>query len=168
MHPHIRTLLATAIGLTVALAFGAPATSADLPQSGTFKLHSGWKSVGEAVQVDSNHVFGAGHFYGVTFNDAGSGPLHNGTAVCSYTLELINGTGSAQGLCAWRDGDGDKIFNSYTGKIAASGALSGENQITGGTGKFAGIQGKGPWQCATLSDKAQYACTQQFDYSLTK
>jgi hypothetical protein len=27
--------------------------------------------------VESNHVFGAGHFYGVTFNDAGSGPLHN-------------------------------------------------------------------------------------------
>ena len=168
MHSHLRTLAATAIGLTTVLAFGSPAIAADLPQSGSFKLHSGWKGVGEVVQVENNHVFGAGHFYGVTFNDAGSGPLHNGAAVCTYTLELINGAGPAQGLCAWSDSDGDKIFNSYTGKLAASGALSGVNQITGGTGKFKGIQGKGPFQCTTLSDKGQYACTQQFDYSLTK
>jgi hypothetical protein len=55
----------------------------------------------------------------VTFNDAGSGPLHKGAAVCSYTLELINGAGPAQGQCAWSDSDGDKIFNSYTGKFEA-------------------------------------------------
>ncbi len=168
MHSHLRTLSATAIGLTAALAFGSPAIAADLPQSGSFKLHSGWKGVGEVVQVEKDHVFGAGHFYGVTFNDAGSGPLHNGAVFCAYELELVNGTGPFGGPCAWSDSGGDKFFTNYTGTIAASGAVSGAHQITGGTGKYAGIQGKGAFQCTTLNDKAQYACTQQFEYSLAK
>ena len=169
MHSHLRTLSATAIGLTTALAFGfPPATAADLPQSGSFTLHSGWKGVGEVVQVDKDHVFGAGDFYGVTFNDTGSGPLHKGAVVCSYTSELMKGAGPVQAQCAWSDSDGDKFFTNAPGKFEASGALSGVNQITGGTGKFAGIQGKGAYQCTVLNDKSQVACTQQFEYSLTK
>jgi hypothetical protein len=168
MHQRSLALLSTAIGFATALACGSPAIAADLPQTGSIKLHSGWKGVGEVVQVGNNHVFGAGHFYGVTFNDAGSGPLHNGAVFCAYALEPMNGAGPFGGPCAWSDSDGDKIFTSYAGKMAASGAVSGVNQITGGTGKFKGIQGKAPFQCTTLNDKGQYACTQQFDYSLTK
>jgi len=41
MHSHKRILSATAIGFVTALAFGSPATAADLPQSGSLKLHSG-------------------------------------------------------------------------------------------------------------------------------
>jgi hypothetical protein len=106
--------------------------------------------------------------YGVTFNDAGSSPLHNGAAICNYALELMNGAGPVQGSCAWSDSDGDKIFTNYTGKLEASGAFSGVNQITGGTGKFKGIQGKATEPCMTLNDKGQYACTEQFEYSITK
>jgi hypothetical protein len=50
-------------------------------------------------------------------------------------LELVNGAGSGQGPCAWSDSGGDKIFTNHPDKIAASGALSGVHQITGGTGK---------------------------------
>jgi hypothetical protein len=168
MHQHRLVLLSTAIGFTVALTAGSPAIAADLPQSGSFKLHSGWKGVGEVVPVDKDHVFGAGHFYGVTFNDAGSGALHNGAVFCNYAADLTNGTGPFGGSCAWSDSDGDRIFTSYTGEFAAAGAVSGVNQLTGGTGKFKGIQGKAPFQCTTLNDKGQIACTQQFNYSLTK
>ncbi len=104
----------------------------------------------------------------MTFNDAGNGPLHNRAVFCGYALELMNGLGPFEWPCAWGDSDGDKIFTSYTGKFAASGAVYGEHEITGGTGKFAGIQGKGSFQCTTSSDKGQYACTQQFDYSLSR
>ncbi len=104
----------------------------------------------------------------MTFNDAGSGPLHKGAVFCAYQLELKNGAGPIQGLCAWGDNDGDKFFTSATGKIEASGATYGTHQITGGTGKFTGIQGKGSFRCTALNDKSQYECTQQFDYSLTK
>jgi hypothetical protein len=111
-----------------------------------------------------NHVFGTGNFWGVTYNDAGSGPLHMGAVVCSYTLDLTSGAGPFQGTCVWSDGDGDQIFTGYSGKISASGALDGMNKITGGTGKFRGIQGQAPFQCRSLNDKAQITCTQQFEY----
>ena len=99
MHSHEGMLSATALTLTTALALGSPAIAADLPQSGSIKVHSGWKSVGEVVQVGENHVFGAGNFWGVTFNDTGSGPLNGGAAVCSYTYSR---TPSAPvSLCSW-------------------------------------------------------------------
>jgi hypothetical protein len=169
MHSHIRTLSATAIGLTLALALGAPPIiAADLPQSGSFKLHSGWKAVGEVVPIEKDHIYGGGLFYGVTFNDAGSGPLNNSPAICNYTIELINGAGPVEGSCTYSDSDGDKMFTNYTGKFAASGAFSGLYQITGGTGKFKGIQGKGTEPCTTLNDQGMYACTEQFEYTITK
>ncbi len=150
----------------IALACGSPAIAADLPQSRRLALHSGWKGIGEVVQMGKNHVFGAGNFWGVTFNDAGSGPFHKGAASCLYTLELVNGAGQAQGPCIFRDHDGDKVFTSWSGKIATSGALDGVHKINGGTGKFNGIQGQGLFQCIALGDKSQHSCTQQFDYSV--
>jgi hypothetical protein len=112
------------IGLAVPIQ--AQQTSA-LPNSGTFKIHSAWKGVGETIKVGDNHLFGAGTFWRVAFNDTGSGPLHMGPVVCPYTLETMNGAGAAQGVCAWSDADGDKIFNTYSGKISPSGAFDGVN-----------------------------------------
>lgn len=91
-----------------------------------------------------------GEFLGVTFNDAGSGPFHKGAASCLYTLELVNGAGQAQGPCIFGDHDGDKVFTSWSGKIATCGALDGVHKINGGTGKFKGIQGQGLFQCIAL------------------
>ena len=62
-----------------------------LPNSGTFKLHSGWKALGELTPVAENHLYGSGNFWGVTYNDAGTGPLLNGAVVCPYTLDTIKG-----------------------------------------------------------------------------
>jgi hypothetical protein len=50
MHKHKLALLPTSIGFTAALAFGAPAIAADLPQSGGFKLHSGWKGSAKSLR----------------------------------------------------------------------------------------------------------------------
>ena len=139
-----------------------------LPSSGTFKLHSGWKGIGETTKISEDHTFGSGNFWGVSFNDAGSGPLHVGPVVCAYTLDTVGGAGTLQGACAWGDADGDKIFTSYVGKVSTSGALDGMNNITGGTGKFDGIQGRAPFHCQFLNDQSQAMCTQQFEYQLAK
>ena len=42
------------------------------------------------------------------------------------------------------DKDGDRIFTSFTGNPLKN---AGENIIIGGTGKYIGISGKGPWEC---------------------
>ena len=111
-------------------------------------------------------MFGWGGFYGVTFNTRGSGPLHMGSAVCSYTLDLTGGAGPGRGSCAWTDADGDKIFTDYSGTLATNGVFDGLNQFTGGTGKFSGITGKAPFQCKALSGQGHFGCTQQFEYRL--
>ena len=142
------------------------AVAADLPKSGSFNIHSGWKSTGEETKISDNQTYGFGSFWGVTYNDAGSGPLHTGAVVCPYTSEVINTAMTAQGSCAWGDADGDKIFTNWSGSSTPAGEFNGLNKITGGTGKFAGIQGAAPFYCKFLNAKGQASCTQKFDYRL--
>jgi hypothetical protein len=83
---------------------------------------------------------------------------------------LSLGTGTFGGgndfFRAWGDTDGDKIFTDWSGALKADGTFSGMNQITGGTGKFTGIQGKAPFQCKALNANGQWTCAQQFEYRL--
>lgn len=152
-------------GLWVAT-FCVASSAQPLPKSGTISINSGWKSDGEILQVAEGRMFGWGGFYGVMFNTRGSGPLHMGSAVCSYTLDLTGGAGPGRGSCAWTDADGDKIFTDYSGTLATNGVFDGLNQLTGGTGKFSGITGKAPFQCKALSGQGHFGCTQQFEYRL--
>jgi hypothetical protein len=152
-------------GLSAVL-FGGAAYAQQLPRSGTISVNSGWKTTGEVVQVGEGRLFGWGGFYGVTFNQRGSGPLHMGVAICSYTLDLTGGAGPGRGTCAWTDAEGDKIYTDYSGMLGTDGVFNGLNQVTSGTGKFTGITGKAPFQCKALSDKGHFGCTQQFEYKL--
>lgn len=162
MHKGLAILV---FGLSAAIFCGATYAQ-QLPKSGTILINSGWKTVGEVSQVGEGRVFGWGAFYGVTFNQRGNGPLHMGTAVCSYTLDLTGGAGPGRGTCAWTDADGDKIYTDYSGMLAANGVFDGLNQYTGGTGKFNGITGKAPFQCKALSGQGHFGCSQQFEYRL--
>lgn len=109
---------------------------------------------------------GSSSAWGITFNDAGSGPLHKGSALCVSSYDNLNGF-AIGGRCAWGDSDGDKIFTEWTGKETEGGPLEGLNTITGGTGKFAGVKGKAPFQCKNINPApGQVVCTQQFEYSL--
>jgi len=162
MHKALAVLLS---GLSVAM-FCGTANAEQLPKSGTILVNSGWKSNGEILQVGEGRMFGWGGFYGVTFNQRGSGPLHMGIAICSYTLDLTGGAGPGGGSCAWTDGEGDKIYTQYTGMLSTNGTFEGLNQITGGTGKFSGVTGKAPFQCKALSAQGHFGCSQQFEYRL--
>src|SRR5690349_17658069 len=54
----------------------------ELPKSGTISIHTGWKVVGENINVADKIMQGHGNVVGVSFNDKGSGPLHGGPAIC--------------------------------------------------------------------------------------
>jgi hypothetical protein len=162
------TFVLTVLAISIATPSLAQVEKSTLPSSGNFKIHSGWKSIGESVQLGENHNYGSGNFWGVTYNDAGRGPLHMGAVVCPYTLDMISGAGTAQGTCSWGDSDNDKIFTPWSGKLSPSSPFEGTFTISGGTGKFNGIQGRGTFQCRALNDKGQWTCTQQFEYQLTK
>ena len=160
-----KTLVVVVSSLAFA-ALSAAAGAQQLPKSGSFTVHSGWKSIGETTQAAEGRTYGFGSFWGVVFNDKGSGPLHSGPVVCPYTLEIISGVLTAKGQCSWSDLDGDKFFTDWSGSLPPNGQLDGMNQITGGTGKYAGIQGKAPFHCRPLNANGQWACTQQFEYRL--
>jgi hypothetical protein len=160
-----RTLVIAALALGIATPALAQQKT-DLPNSGTIKFHLGYKSSVDATQVADKHSFNAGTSWGVTYNDAGSGPLHMGTVVCKFVNEAIEGAGTFHGKCAWSESDSDRIFTEGNGKFAPTTGLVGSGPITGGSGRFNGIQGKNSYQCKALNAMGQGVCSVQFDYEL--
>jgi len=149
-----------AIGLTMPVVAAEP-----LAKSGSFKTQGGFKAIQETMQVGEKHSYSHGVVWGVV--SGASDPLRVGTAMCPYINEVIGDTITFQGKCVWSDTDGDKIFTEWSGKFSAStGAGDGPQSITGGTGKFGGIQGTAPFQCQALNDKGQFNCSQQWSYQL--
>jgi hypothetical protein len=165
MQPHKLTV--TAFSLGAALALGTPAKAADLPQSGTIKIHGTHKGTVQAVQVGEKHSMGNGSNWGVTYNESGSGPLHMGAAMCTFAFNNVNGAATGAGYCAFGDAGGaDKIFVAYSG-TGDGVTAQGSGPITGGIGKYAGIGGQWAYQCKVVeASQALIVCTQQFDYQL--
>ncbi|MBF86803.1 MAG: hypothetical protein CMJ14_02255 [Pelagibacterales bacterium] len=130
-----------------------------LANSGSFNFHTGFFFNGDVLQISENQVMGAGKFSGVTFNDKGSGYLHNGEAHCLATFNVNNGVGEAKGWCSWSDNDGDRLFTSFNGSL-----YEGENIIIGGTGKYSGMTGSGPWACEDLGNNGSSRCWQTINY----
>jgi hypothetical protein len=156
--------LAFCTALAVAVSCGA-ANAQQLAKSGSISFHTGWKDTGEALTVADKHMQGHGSVVGVTFNDKGSGPLHFGPAECFYTFFVVDGRGKNKGFCAFGDADGDRIFTDWHGTVNSDHEES-TNEIVGGTGKYAGIQGSGPWQCKGAGQNSETLCTQRLDYRL--
>jgi hypothetical protein len=130
--------------------------------AGTIKLHSGWKLIQE--RVDKGVAYGT--LWGVTFNDAGSGPLH--MAPVSGTYNLTQETSKGEGELTWGNGD-DQLKGPFTITVTPEGKATGENRVTG-TGKLAGITG-GPFACAFVSVKPedqQAVCTQVFNRAISR
>ncbi len=143
----------------------ASATAQQLPKSGSINFHTGFKYSADVVNAADKHVLGRGNSTGVTFNDKGSGPLHLGPANCFEGFFLVDGRGKDMGFCAFGDPDGDRIFTEYTGTIGPDGA-NGTNVVTGGTGKYAGVKGSGPWKCKASGNNGELQCAQRIDYQL--
>jgi hypothetical protein len=158
-----------ACGVLVVAAMGAvlaPAAQAQgLPKSGSIEFHTGWKYSANVVNATDKHVLGQGSVTGITFNNSGSGPLHMGPANCFEAFMIVDGKGRSRGHCAFGDADGDRLFTDFTGTFGAEGA-SGTNEIFGGTGKYAGIQGSGPWKCKGMGSNGEVQCAQRLDYRL--
>jgi len=154
--------------LVICISFAAFCTAASaqqLPKSGSINFHTGWKYVADAMSPADKHVLGRGNATGVTFNDKGSGPLHLGPANCFEAFSGVDGRGKGKGFCAFGDQDGDRVFTDFTGNFGPDGA-SGTNEIVGGTGKYAGIQGSGPWKCKMSGANGELQCAQRLDYRL--
>ena len=157
--------LSVVVSGVVLTGFCVGANAQQLPKSGSISFHTGWRDSAEVVQVAEKRIQGHARDAGVTFNDKGSGPLHLGPANCFATFDLADGNGPVKGYCAFSDADSDKIFTDFTGTIGADGA-NGTNMISGGTGKYAGVTGSGPWKCKFAGTNGELQCAQRLDYKL--
>ena len=137
-----------------------------LAKSGTISWMTGWvfEASDYAPQADG-YLIGNGSARGATFNTNGSGPLHQGRATCVVTFIVTPDGATNKGNCFFGDQDGDRIFTSFTGDVAAN---KGTNIIVGGTGKYAGISGSGPWECDgnAEADNGGFNCRQSLDYEI--
>jgi hypothetical protein len=150
----------------------APASAQEpnaLPSSGSFKTNGIFKFNGENAEVAKDHVVASGLIWGGTYNDAGSGPLHAGFGVCTAAIEIVKGAATGEGQCGFSDTDGkSQIFTSWTGKAPPGGQFSGVHEITGGTGRYTGIEGRAPVHCLNSNDKGQFACIYEWQYRIAK
>ena len=161
----MRNVLAlVSAGVSIFMLSGALGAQ-QLPKSGSINFHTGWKDTSDANEVADKRYQGQGRSVGTTFNDKGSGPLQLGPANCSSTFVVSEGSGPIKGYCAFGDADGDRIFTDFTGSISPTGA-EGTNVISGGTGKYAGVTGSGPWKCKASGKNGELQCNQRFDYRL--
>ena len=138
-----------------------------LPKSGTISWVTGWHmdSIDLAPQT-GGYALGSIAVRGATFNTNGSGPLHEGRALCVGTYIVTPDGATNKGNCAFGDQDGDRIFTTWTGNAATN---QGINTIMGGTGKYAGITGSGPWLCfgpSSVEDDNAFNCRQSLTYEL--
>ena len=139
-----------------------------LPKSGTISWFTGWGDVNKHhSDVADGAVHGVGIVTGISYNDSGSGPLHMGAAQCVYSYHVNNSDTRNKGYCYFSDADGDRIFTDWTGDPAANnGGGEGVNTIAGGTGKYTGITGSGPWKCSWAGANGELHCNQSLTYQL--
>jgi hypothetical protein len=91
-------------------------------------VHSIYKANSQVVDVGEKHVMVSGNLWGVTYNDAGSGPLHVGAWFCTYAFENVSSPAQNGGACAFGDAGGaDKIYIVWSGTNIAN--------VDQGTGK---------------------------------
>ena len=154
----------------LAIMFFSSSSFADghgLPKSGTINWVTGWIfDTSATAPQKGGYVLGSGRATGATFNVNGSGPLHEGRAVCiAVFIAMPDGSGTNKGNCYFGDKDGDRIITSFTGDIVA---FKGDNTIIGGSGKYEGITGSGLWECdgSGEADDSAFNCRQNLTYKL--
>ena len=137
-----------------------------IPQKGEINFLTGWQfNMNPSEPQSGGWNIMSGAAVGSTFNTAGKGPLHEGRAMCTGSIVVSEEFSTFAGHCYFGDKDGDRIFTSYTGNPLKN---TGDNIIIGGTGKYKGITGKGPWDCDATKpgDHGAFNCRQTLVYSI--
>jgi hypothetical protein len=160
----LRTLSAF-LSLAAAAAWAAPALAAEpFPPSGAAKL-AAYAVCRSAVIVDMGPVGSnsSAECTGIVRTRDGSKLLDNLAIRCMEESKARPAGYAFTGTCIQTDGEGDKIFMTYEGPEGGTIAL------LGGTGKYAGITGKGAWSVADApGNNAQlFAFTLTYDIEWT-
>ena len=92
--------------------------------------------------------------------------LKGGDVSAALWSDIYDNTIHTKGSCVVTDTDGDKFFGDWTGKGPVGGEFAGEVTISGGTGKYAGMQGNWDFHCLGVGTDDQLYCRQKYTYKL--
>jgi hypothetical protein len=135
-----------------------PAAAQTLAKSGTYTGKAGGKAVGDIYEIGKGHAFFVGKYDLVIFNDVAGGFLDKTEWTCPGVSDIVGGiTTQAGGYCVGTDKDGDKLFSSWQGKGTGPGSGEGTFDWTGGTGKYAGIQGHNTYRGGGIGNTMGFA-----------
>ena len=127
------------------------AATAQIAKEGTISETCSFSGTAKVLPMGQECVKVTYESLGISQSDTGEGIFHNASFRClgaSHAVKGQNNDGLAS--CVMIRPDGDQIFITMkaTGKV--EGDAEGIVTLVGGTGKFAGIQGSGPYKTYTF------------------
>jgi hypothetical protein len=133
-----------AFALGLALAVGMSCYALAQPKEGTYKgSYTAFGTV-KAVAVGKDRILLFAEENGASVTD---GFLDHVTWRCWGVGSYVNGMGEDRGYCVGTDHAGDQIVDDFTTEPHKLGeaTVKGADHWTGGSGKYAGVTGGGPW-----------------------
>lgn len=137
-----KSMISFVVAALTTFVFAQTGNAQGLAKRGSFSGVFGWHvSSGETIPVAKDHLVWGGVASGSFRNDAGAGFLHSSAAACTFSGEFrVDTVTRNNGDCVATDPDGDKVAMAWKCTTCPA---TGEFQWTGGTGKYAGIRGRG-------------------------
>ena len=126
-----------------------------LAKQGTYRAFYGWSISSTLHQLEAEHVYGHDVYKGTICNDAGEGFLHESSCVCFGVRDLTGAKGVANGYGVMTDKDNEQAFFHWQGTIDPAEGFNGDYQWTGGTGKYAGIQGNNTFRAISIGSTSE-------------
>ncbi len=133
--------------------------------SGSFHGKTTWQAMAAMPDV-ANHELSLIEIRG---KQTCTDPKWNDAAITYWgMLDLTSGNGGQQGYFLNEHADGDRDWGSFESKVTTSGeqtTLDGTWQITGGSGNFQGISGRGTFK-GQMTSATEIATEWEGDYQL--
>ncbi len=141
--PRSAGLAALATGAVIA-ALPMPAGAAE---DATISAFSAWQGAGQLVQTAANEATFIGSLAGTVYVNTDKGPVEAGQMICPAVvqIDLTSGKQTGKGNCTMTADDGAQLFSELTCSGVHLVGCSGEMKLTGGTGRFDGAAGGGPF-----------------------
>jgi hypothetical protein len=119
----------------------------------TVDAFSPWQGKGEIHRTGENTGTFVGSIEGRLFVQTDAGPRDAGLIVCPALIEINLKTGqqAGSGSCTITGDDGAQVFSSWQCRGVHFVGCDGQLALSGGTGRFAGIEGSGPMTVRTVS-----------------
>jgi hypothetical protein len=140
--------VATRIILAATLALCSGFAGADEVKS---SLLLPWEADGKVYEVAPKTLMFVGEVKGTLYAESGQGPLDGASMVCPmlYEIDVEGGIARGEGRCAIVPKGGAGVVYAVYSCQGDIGSCAGRLDLSGGTGRFAGVNGSGPMSSRT-------------------